>query len=336
MEYVTDISREDYTKFFDSRPEANFLQSWQWGETHKSLGDVVVREAISQNGQTVAIWTGIVKNARRGRYLEVPGGPLMDWQDKALVERVSDILRSTAKKYHCVFIRLRPQCPQSSQILATLKSIGARKAQMHLHAEHTNIIDIRPSESELLANMRRQTRYEVRRVEKRGLVVSYSAPTSEEIDEFYDLQAETARRHNFVQSPRRFFHALAENFADQLELYRVTKDGATVNLALVIYSGLEADYYEAASTIEARKEPGAYGAVWQAILRAKTKGCQKFNLWGIAYTSDPNHRYAGVTTFKRGFGGQDTVYAPAHDIVISPAYLKTWLIETIRKKLRKL
>ncbi len=45
---------------------------------------------------------------------------------------------------------------------------------MHLHAEHTVILDLSKSEDELLKDMRRQTRYEVRRSIKLGLEVSWS------------------------------------------------------------------------------------------------------------------------------------------------------------------
>ena len=336
MEYVTDISREEYESFLAIHPEVNFLQSWQWGETHETLGDAVLRSCLRQNGQIVAVWTGIVKNARRGRYLEVPGGPVMDWSDDKLAAEVIKHLKTEAKAQKCVFVRLRPQVIDSETERQRFASLGLRRASFHLHAEHTNILDVQTDEEALLANMRRQTRYEVRRVAKRGVEIHHQTPTKADIDEFYDLQQETAHRHNFVQSPREFFYALVEKFGEDVQLYRATKDGKTLNLALVIHAGEEADYYEAASSLDARKEPGAYGIVWQAIQVAKSRGQIRFNFWGIAYTNDPHHRYAGVTTFKRGFGGEDVAYIPAHDIVIRPTYLKTWLIETIRKKRRKL
>lgn len=336
MEYVEKLDRAECEAFLRQRTEANFLQSWQWGAAHEALGDTIVRNGITEDGKVVAAWTGIVKDARRGRYLEVPGGPIMDWTDEALAKEVVKRLKETGKKHACVFVRLRPQAAESAAMCERLAALKLHRAPFHLHAEHTNILDIMPTEDELLAGMRRQTRYEVRRVAKRGVMVTASTPTEAEIDEFYDLQAETARRHHFVQSPRAFFHALAGTFGDQLQLYRAEKGGTLLNLALVIHSGKEVDYYEAASTVDARKEPGAYGVVWRAIQAAKQRGCTRFNFWGIAYSDNPEHRYAGVTTFKRGFGGEDVSFVPAHDIVLKHTYAKTWLIETIRKKRRKL
>ena len=69
----------------------------------------------------------------------------------------------------------------------------------------------------------------------------------------------------------------------------------------------------------------------------KKAGYERFNLWGIAPADQPNHRYAGVTTFKKGVGGDVVEYVPAHDLVISHVrYLKNYVVEAARKKKRNL
>ena len=69
----------------------------------------------------------------------------------------------------------------------------------------------------------------------------------------------------------------------------------------------------------------------------KEAGYERFNLWGIAPPGQPGHRYAKVTTFKTGFGGEVVEYVPAHDLVISRVgYLKDLVVEKARKKRRHL
>jgi lipid II:glycine glycyltransferase (peptidoglycan interpeptide bridge formation enzyme) len=69
----------------------------------------------------------------------------------------------------------------------------------------------------------------------------------------------------------------------------------------------------------------------------KALGYERFNLWGIAPAGQPNHRYAGVTTFKTGFGGEVIEYVPAHDLVLSKfGYFKDYVVESLRKKKRHL
>ncbi len=326
-----ECSESEWTTLATAYPEANFLQSWQWGEANRLEGHTVFRHKFMRSDAVVGVVQSIVKNARRGRYLEVPGGPLTDWNDTDTVREILSNIVQLAKDQACVFVRIRPQLDHTD-----LSKLGWKTAPMHLHAEHTSMIDLAPSSEELLVAMRQQTRYEVRRVEKRGITIRHTA-SAEAVERFIELQKETAKRHGFVPSSPKLLRSYHAAFGDALRIYESYSGATLLTMALVLFWGNEVDYFEAASTPLARKEPGSYGVIWQIIKDAKARGFTRLNLWGIAPTDDPHHRYAGVTTFKRGFGGKDTTYLPAHDYVINkPLYLKNWLIETMRKKRRKL
>lgn len=314
-------------------PEANILQSPAYGKMNELLGAKVIEEDFGGKGRALMI----VRDAKRGRYLEIPCGPLLDYKDKKTVKAVFEKIAEIAKKEKCVFVRVRPQLINTPENLQLLADLGLKKSPMHLAAEHTVIIDLTKSEDELLANMRRQTRYEVRRADKQGIKVEKSQ--SEEIfKEFRKVQAETAKRQGFVPPNLKTLMAEREAFGDNVAIYLAkTDDGKPIAYGMIIKDGKEGDYYEAASTDLHRKMPGAYALLWQAMKDLKAEGYERFNLWGIAPPGQPNHRYAGVTTFKTGFGGEVVEYVPAHDMVISKAkYLKNWLVETARKKRRHL
>lgn len=331
------LTADQWQTFIADRPEANFLQSMQWGRLHESLGMTVVRAGVyGKDGELAAVWQGIVKEAKRGRYLEIPGAPLLTSNDEAQWRHIAQQLKMVAHQHACVFVRVRPQLLDSPAQRTLLRSAGFRRAPFHLHAEHTSILELTQPEDAILAGMRRQTRYEVRRAKKQDIEVSVSSEPAA-IKEFYQVQADTAQRQGFVPSSEQFLSTLIETFKGDAKVYKATKDGQLLNLALVIWSGGEADYFEAASTPESRRYAGAYGLQWQSICDAKAAGMVRYNFWGIAYNNDPHHRYANVTTFKRGFGGKDTTYVPAHDLVVNRSrYLKNWLVETTRRKKRKL
>ena len=314
-------------------PEANILQSPAYGKMNELLGAKVIEEDFGGKGRALMI----VRDAKRGRYLEIPCGPLLDYKDKKTVKAAFEKIAEIAKKEKCVFVRVRPQLINTPENLQLLADLGLKKSPMHLATEHTVIIDLTKSEDELLANMRRQTRYEVRRADKQGIKVEKSQ--SEEIfKEFRKVQAETAKRQGFVPPNLKTLMAEREAFGDNVAIYLAkTDDGKPIAYGMIIKDGKEGDYYEAASTDLHRKMPGAYALLWQAMKDLKAEGYERFNLWGIAPPGQPNHRYAGVTTFKTGFGGEVVEYVPAHDMVISKAkYLKNWLVETARKKRRHL
>ena len=318
-------------------PEANFLQSPAYGKMNELLGEKVITEEFGGKSGAQGRALMIVRDAKRGRYLEIPCGPLIDWSDKGIIKEVFARITEVAKQEKCVFVRIRPQLLASRENLQILADQGLKKSPMHLAAEHTVMIDLTRTEEELLAAMRRQTRYEVRRAGKLGIEVTKD--NSEGIfEEFHEVQLETARRQGFVPPSLKVLQAEREAFGDNIQIYTAkTTDGEPVAYGLIIRDGREGDYYEAASTPLNRKLPGAYALLWQAMRDLKADGYERFNLWGIAPAGQPGHRYAGVTTFKTGFGGEVVEYVPAHDLVISQiGYLKNLIVEKARKKRRHL
>ena len=327
------VSSEKWTKIIKKFPEANFLQSPNYGQMNVSLGLKVITEDFGGNGYALMI----VRDAKRGRYLEIPCGPLIDWGEYELVKQVFRVIEEVAQMEKCVFVRIRPQLKCTAENLKILSKLGLVQSPMHLAAEHTVVINLDHDEEELLASMRRQTRYEVRRADKLGIRVT-NGNTEELFREFQHVQAETAKRQGFVPPNLKTLIAEREAFGDNAKIYVAeTAEGERIAYGLIICDGLEGDYYVAASTELNRKLPGAYALLWQAMRDLKAEGYERFNLWGIAPPGQPNHRYDGVTTFKTGFGGEVVEYVPAHDLVISHVrYLKNLIVEKARKKRRHL
>ncbi|MBR3256987.1 peptidoglycan bridge formation glycyltransferase FemA/FemB family protein [Candidatus Saccharibacteria bacterium] len=331
---------ESWSKILKTHPESNFLQSPLWAETNKLIG----HKLIVRTFEDKALYLGIVKDAKRGRYLEIPGGPILDWSDESLLKKVFESIFEEAKREKCVFVRFRPQLNNTEEnriLIKNLKSMTSldfRPAPMHLHAQNTVILDLKKSEEDLLMGMRRQTRYEVRRSEKLGITVSEDSSESA-FKKFHKIQAETAKRQNFIPPSEKDLLAERTAFSpDNLKLYSAkSANGEDIAFGLILFYGKEAEYFEAASTELNRKLPGAYALLWRAIRDMKAEGLERFNLWGIAPSGAKNHRYSGVTTFKTGFGGEIVDFIPAEDIVINKLLYKLDLIiENNRKKKRNL
>lgn len=322
-----------WEKILQNDPTANFLQSPAYAKTQQLLGNQVLVRIFNQRG--AALMT--IRKAKRGRYLEIAGGPLIDWQNTKTIKASFKLIRALARKYHCVFVRFRPQLLNTPANRKILRQLQATPAQMHLAAEHTVILDLTQPEETILANFRRQTRYEVRRADRLGIQVT-SGNSLELFKEFHAVQAKTAARQHFIPPNLKTLLAEREGFGDQAKIYVArTTTGEPIAYGLILIFGQEAIYYEAASTELNRKLPGAYALQWQVIRDLKNLGIKRYNLWGIAPPNQPNHRYAGVTLFKTGFGGEVTEYIPAHDIIIHKhRYRLTYLFETIRKKWRHL
>jgi len=332
---ITD--KKQWDDFVTSHPEANFLQSWQWGEFHLSRGKTVVRRGIFDGDELVGVYEGEVETAKRGRHLAIAGGPIVDWSNKNTVEALVADMRQQGEKHHCVFVRVRPQLEESERSLKLFADLGFKRAPMYLSVELAGVLDLTKTEEEILKGMRQRLRRALRKAEKHGIEVETSIDPAR-MKEFYDIQVQTAGRHQFVAFSEDFLTKQFTAFAkdNSAVLYTARHNGEILAQNFMIFYGNEASYHYGASTQLGTKLSGAPLLHMQAMRDARKRGIKRYNFWGIVDEDDTKHRFYGVSVFKRGFGVDELRYVPAHDLIINkPGYLKTWLIETIRRKIRK-
>lgn len=321
-----------------ARPEANFLQSWYWGQFHLALGKKIHRIGFyDKQGNLKGVTLAIIENAKRGQYLTVPGGPIIDWGDEALKQAFIQKVKDIARLGKCVFIRVRPQLESNNRSKNIFKQLGFISAPIHLHAELTSQMDITLDEEKLLANMRKTTRYEIKKAGSLNIEVNVS-DNPVDIKNFYDMQILTSGRQKFIPFSYEFLHEQFKIFSRRGKalLFSARLQNKLLAQAFIIFYGQEAAYHYGASTEEGRKYPGTYLIQWAAIKEAKRRGMKKYNFWGVAPAGQKNHRFYNVSIFKRGFGGSDFEYLHAQDLVISyPRYLINYAVEKIRKYSRR-
>lgn len=332
---ITDSKQWD--NFVTAHPEANFLHAWQWGEFHISRGKRVVRRGAFEADVLVGVYEGEVETARRGRHLSVAGGPIVDWNNRAAVEALRDDMKTQGKKHNCVFVRVRPQLEKSDESLALFKDLGFTPAPMYLSVELAGVLDLEKDEEEILKGMRQRLRRALRKAEKNNIEVETSTDPAR-MKEFYDIQLQTAGRQKFVAFSEDFFTKQFAAFAEtgNAVLYTARHEGEVLAQNFMIFYGNEASYHYGVSTELGTKLSGAPLLHMQAMRDARERGIKRYNFWGIVDEDDTQHRFYGVSVFKRGFGVDELRYVPAHDLVInSLKYRATWLIETARRKARK-
>lgn len=329
--------KKTWEDFILSKNEANFLQSWGWGEFHKNLGKQIFRTGFFKNNKLIGVMLSVIEPAKRGKYLTVPGGPIMDWGNKKIVNEFTNQIKLIARENDCVFIRVRPQIKSDDFSKNIFKNLGFITAPMHLHAELTSQLEITKSDEELLTQMRKGTRYEIKKAIKENIKISISTD-EKDIQKFYDLQMETAKRQKFVPFSYKFLHEQFKVFSENgnVLLYKATFGDKLLAQAFVIFYGSEAVYHYGASTNEGRRYPGAYLIQWEAIREAKKRSMTRYNFWGVAPENISDHRFAGLSLFKRGFGGEDFEYLHAQDLVINKTrYFINYAVESLRKIIRK-
>ncbi len=336
MNIVDCENREDWDGFITSHKEANFLQSWDFYEFHKSRGKKIVRRIVMDGEKIVAAYASVVETAKRGTYMAIAGGPIMDFGDKKLVTAVFDDIRTIGKKMGCAFVRVRPQLPLSDNSLRLMREMGLKKAPMYLSVEYAGILDLTKPEEEILANASQGFRRKLRKAEKAEITVETSQDPAI-VKTFYELEVKHAKRQGFVAFSESFLTKQFEAFSKNNEvlMYTAKKDGEILAMNFMIFYGPEASYHYGVSSDLGTKYSAAPLLHMEAMREARNRGIIRYNLWGIVGLEEKSHRFYGVSEFKRSFGCEELKYTPAHDMILNPVkYQLTKIVETARKKIR--
>lgn len=329
-------SKSEWDGFVSNLTEANFLQSWDFYEFHLARGKKVFRRLVFDGDVIVGAWAGVVETARRGRYLAIAGGPLIDWSDKKLVQAVFDDIHKKGMEAGCVFVRVRPQLELSEKSLKLMESLGLKKAPMYLSVEYAGILDLTKSEEEILAGASQGFRRKLRKALKNDIEISVSDSDSA-IDDFCKLEKLHAERQKYVAFSTDFLKKQFEAFREggEVLIYTASKDGEILAQNFMIFYGPEASYHYGVSSELGTRYSAAPLLHLKAMEEARKRGCVRYNLWGIVEKDETNHRFYGVSEFKRSFGCEEFRYTPAHDMILKPsAYKLDLLVEKVRKKVR--
>ena len=331
-------NQTEWDEFVTAHPDANFLQSWDFYEFYFSRGfDIVRRGIYDENNQLVGVYAGEVEPAKRGRHLAIAGGPIFDWTNQEIKNLIFSDMKQQAKKLKCAFVRVRPQLQNTPENAKIFQQLGFRKAPMYLSVEFAGVLNLENSEEEILKNMRQRLRRALRKAEKNQITIEKTSDPKA-IHDFYQIELQTAKRHDFYAFSEDFltkqFAAFAKN--DEAVLYIAKLNGEILAENFMIFYGNEASYHYGVSSELGTKYSGAPLLHMEAMRDARKRGIKRYNFWGIVDENDTKHRFYGVSVFKRGFGVEELKYLEARDLVLDKIsyYTKTLPIETLRRKVR--
>lgn len=320
--------------------EKTFLDSWNWGEFQKNMVSKIWRFGVYQQQQLFAVALIVKIEAKRGNFLFLPHGPSVALERKSgasvkyeLLKSLSVRLKEIAKKEKIDFIRIAPIWEKTRENTQIFKELGFKTAPIHMHPELTWELDIALPEEELLMQMRKTTRYLIRKAQKNEEVKVISSQNLKDIERFNNLYQKTVLRHHFVPFSLDYLknQFLAFSPDNQIAVFLGEYKKELVTSGVFLFWQDIGFYHHGASSLKHPKIPISYLLLWEAIREAKKRNCQKFNFWGIAPENRKNHPWQGLSLFKKGFGGYQKEYVETQDLPLSYKYWLNFLIEKLRK-----
>lgn len=348
MEIKEIQNKEEWEGFCLQCQEKTFLQSWNWGEFNLAMEEKIWRigmygkkkQAAINKEQLFGVALVIKTIAKRGTFLFVPHGPVIKEglavkEKKEVFELLLQKLKKIAKEEKASFIRIAPVLPDSENSRNVFFELGFRESPMHVSAYGATLkLDISLAEDELLKNMRKTTRYLIKKsAENKDIKIEKSCDPKD-IEDFWKLSREVSKRQKFVSFSDNFIKNEFKIFNDNKEaifLFGKYKGEIAAGALVIFWSGI-GFYHQAASLAKFAKFSVPYLLQWEAIKEAKERGCSVYDFWGFTDPKKfPKHPWSGPTLFKMGFSGHLKEYVKTQDYIISPKYWFNYIIEKVRK-----
>ena len=309
---------EDWDAFTAAHPFGSLLQSSKWAALKASFDWHADRVRLEEGGQLVAGAQLLFKAKWRFlRLAYVPRGPVVDWSDAAAVEALLERVVRRARRRRALRLWIEPRAEDSAELRARLRRLGWRERPKPVQPPRTILVDLTPSEEEILARMKQKTRYNVRLARRKGVIVRTGG--MDDVPHFIRLMEETARRDGFAVRPAAYYRRFVALFVPHdAALLLAEVEGEVVAALIVAAWGRTAYYLYGASGARHRNRMPNYLLQWEAMRWARRRGCTQYDLWGIPDADEREleasfrHRSDGlwgVYRFKRGFGGRVVRYA---------------------------
>jgi lipid II:glycine glycyltransferase (peptidoglycan interpeptide bridge formation enzyme) len=180
----------------------------------------------------------------------------------------------------------------------------------------TSLIDLRPTEQNILNTFSQKTRYNIvhslKKAELRIETTELGKLNKKQLTDFFSLHAEWSKQKNVIGYSVELLNAILKSFSKSGDLHLAYQGDQLVGTLLVLYHDSVATYWAAFASPLGYKTFAPTLLTWTAFQTAKAKKCEIFDFGGIY---DPRYpkmykKWVGFTKFKSGFNPTVISYPP--------------------------
>ena len=319
---------EEWNDFVKRQQYSNFLGSWEWLSFWENMGARVDRyKIVDKQNNLVGLLGWREVRALRGRYNFFDLGPFIDWSNSDLVKQTLRFIYKKTKEQKLWFYRIGPNVEDSVSLKKFLRKQRLIKSNSITNNGRTTlIIDLTLSTEDLLAQMRKNTRYYIRQAKnKYGIKVKMVSDMSKWKD-FEYIFKDTLVRQDWTASSLIYMKKQFEFFSKNgfSRMFYAEYKNEIIAIAIFTAFGDEVIYHHSGSLTKFRNIPSMYLLLWEAILWYKSKGFNRFNMFGVTWSENKEDSLYGVSLFKKGFGGRKLILTPFYERIVNPLGYLTW------------
>jgi lipid II:glycine glycyltransferase (peptidoglycan interpeptide bridge formation enzyme) len=211
------------------------------------------------------------------------------------------------------------------------KKSGFIKAFEEMQPEHTLLINLTKSEDDILKEMKQKGRYNIKIAEKNEIKIARG-----NAEDFHKLYQQMAKRQKISYRNISYFQTLIDILSpkDYVQVFIAKSlDETILASAIIVFYKDICIYLFGGSSDEQREKMAPYKLHWEIMREAKKRGCKYYDMFGIAPSDDQKHPWAGVTRFKKQFGGEEFQSLGSWDLIFSTSKYQAFKIaEKLRRK----
>ena len=285
----------------------HFFQSDEWAEFQKALGKEVI-EHSSDGWQYMAVKeSGDGKVGHIFKRLYVPYGP--SYSDTNALKQALNDLEKVATEAKVDYVRVEPVCTNLSDQISEIS--GYTKLPKAFQPSLTLIADLDRPFDEVLQDMTKTYKYLWNKISQNNLTFSVS-DKPEDIDKFLQMMTATAKRTNTQLRDGAYLKVLFGTLGPKqvAHLAYVYHSGQPLAGALFVDDQLaKTRYYLYAGSFDEARQYNANSPLLTFLMKdAHDKGITSIEYFGVSPLDEPKHRWAGLSQFKRSFGGEERKY----------------------------
>lgn len=304
----------------------SILQSWGWGEFQKSLGQKIYRFSPPAGGDDFVNLAVETELPLGKKYLYCPRGPLGN-VEAALLD-----LKKMQSDRSLIFARLEPA-----------QKVDLPTAVKNIQPENNWLLDLEPTEEQILIGMKPKTRYNINLASRKGVIVREG--TQSDLLIVWQLLLETANRNKIRLHSQNYYFQMWEHLnRKHLKILIAEYHGQPLAGMILTLFGSTATYLHGGSGPKMKEAMASYLLHWEAIKIAKSLGLKYYDFGGVAPSFDSpsrrggpqheeNHSWTGITRFKKSFGGFVVQYPGAYDLIYSPIWYNVYKQARLARKL---
>lgn len=284
------------------------LQLWGWGALKAEHGWRALRLRVTHEGRTIGLAQVLVRPLPLPfrAVCQVPRGPVVpDTSDRG---RVCDAVAGFCRdRVHGVGITLEPDWPAAEPVTVA----GGRPSPNPVLYPSTLILDLTLSEDELLADMSKTTRYDIRKAARSGLDVRRVTDEAT-VRKVLGVYHETAEHAGFALHTDEYYLDLHRLLGEHSVVVAAFDGDAPV--AFVWCASSARTSFELYGGINAagRKLRANAPVKWHAITLARNAGLTRYDMNGLLND--------GISEFKKSFASHTDELVGSIDVPFSPLY----------------